>query len=260
MPVLLLPIARAVNNRVRQIMQRNRRVRFGAIRADVAAAPSYPTVANSRLWLDRNRNLYSDTGGTTPAVVNDSVASWRSVGGGWGTTLVTQATSSKRPVLKSDGLQSDGVDDKLDCSLLINGDYTIYFVVSKPNNAVSCGMADYTIYGYFGGGGNLFCSNGASWSNATNWDGTTTPIIVRFRSGGGNLYSKAPNFVEQTYVVAAANATMLSIFTANGGNASHSGCRFMQMVLVDRNLTPGGVDDLAIIAKLQELEVGVAGP
>lgn len=229
----------------------------------VGNSPSvYPTVTDSRLWLDRNANVYSDTGGTTPASVDGSVGSWRAVGGSWGTDLVTQATGSRQPTLKSDGLQADGVDDFLTCSVALAGDFTLYFVATRSATNVNACLASYTgDRGFFVAGDNntIYAATDAStWISKTGFTGlSTTPFIVRYRVSGTTLYIKASGHAEQSQAGVTVPASTLTRLLYASSVASASGARFRQMVLVNRDLTHGGTDDLAIRAALATLEPGV---
>jgi hypothetical protein len=125
-----------VNNRVRQIMQRNRRVRFGAIRADVAAAPLYPTVANSLLWADFLTQGCSDTAGATPC--NDGDAIWTvRLFSGWGASLgdglIRQDTGANRPTFRAGiGAQPNGTSSimSLPASITLSGAFTVWHVLN----------------------------------------------------------------------------------------------------------------------------------
>lgn len=224
----------------------------------------FPTVTNSRLWLSRDRNLYTDTAGTTPAALNDSIASWRAVGGGWGTDLLTQGTSSQRPVLKSNGIQADGVDDRLafPSTLTISGDFTLYTVLTKTDDAVQDEYAgDGTANNYLGWFSNFaygFCNGTHSVDVLDTGVSALASSIRRIRRSGSTWYYKRAGLAEASKAGSSADFPLTMLLRSARTLASNK--RFQQFVLVNKLIAPSDADDLAIIAKLQELESGVTGP
>lgn len=223
-----------------------------------ASGPVYPTVTNSRLWLDRNRNIFTDTAGTTPAAVNDSIARWDAVGGDWGTDLLTQATSSKRPTLKADGIQCDGVDDYLDSSIAIGSDFTIYWVGSRTASNQNV----FSVIESPSGNG-IFKSDDTTHiyvlGTPMTYAGTSLDC-VRIRRTGGALYMKRNGSSEQSVSNSSTMTATSLLGSPVGYGGSNSGGRMCQFVLVDRCVTPGDADDLAILGKLQLLEPTAVGP
>jgi hypothetical protein len=91
--------------------------------------PAYPIVANARLWLNWRTNLFTDVTGTVPAVMTNSIASWRAVGESWSNDLETQSGSNFRPALAADGIRFDGVNDRLSLvTMTFTGPFTVYAV------------------------------------------------------------------------------------------------------------------------------------
>jgi len=229
----------------------------------------YPTVSGSRLWLDRNSNVYSDTAGTTPASVDGSIASWKAVGGAWGADLLTQATGSKRPTLKSNGVQSDGIDDRLilPSTISLAGAYTVYavydftgayfFATSFSGNDNTFGGAvldvSTTNVRAFRGDASVIRSRnaGASFSGLT-------MIRVR-RTAAGNIHIGYSGGGDSASLGALSYTFTLENVIFNGGGVpdfQSSSVRTRQLVLVEGDTVTSG-DDAAIQSALSTLEPGV---
>lgn len=70
------------------------------------------TISGLQFWFQKSAGLYSDVGGTTPAVISDPVASLRDQSAN--ALLITQGTPANRPILQSDGsLLYDATNDSL---------------------------------------------------------------------------------------------------------------------------------------------------
>jgi hypothetical protein len=228
---------------------------------------AFPTVSNSRLWLSRDRKIYTDTGGSTPAGIGDSIARWDAVGGSWGTDSFTQSTAGYRPTLQSDGVKSDGSDDFLAPASNINvtGDFTFYWVQSSSSSTHAIGLAGDGSVSNFD---MLGCDHSADLNYVIDTSigiTTNTPdrsyCIRRIRRSSGTLYYKRPGTAEAS-AGGATGTIRIGTLLARFGNVVYSAStsRFHQFVLVTSNLTPGGADDLAIISALQSLESSVTGP
>ena len=233
------------------------------LEATTTTGPTYPTVANSRLWLDDTQGLYTDVDGTVPAGENDSIAAWRAVGGDWGEDLAVQEVSSQRPLLTADGIQCDGIDDWMLMENTIDlgsSDFTMYLVASRPGSGTrimwtggtgqpnNCVLNDNT--------GDFYVLNDLGFfTTADDW-GDLKIMRLRLNTGSATMHYTNPEWGEQSGARAPGSMGWNNLFTRNdttGGVFTGSGARTRALVLVERNLTPGDADDLAIIAKLQEL-------
>jgi hypothetical protein len=222
--------------------------------------PTYPTVTSSRLWLDRNANVFSDTAGTTPASINGLIGSWRAVGGAWGTDLFAQSTGSLQPTLRSDGIQSDGVDDTLTsgASIAITGDYTVYFVGSRTSSThiVNVIGNNSTLAGIVASSTQTYGIPDSIVGTGIN-DSATGLVIRRIRRSGNTLFVKAGVSSELSFSGVGVLGTMtVNQLIGRPGEASNSTARTLQIVMVTKNITPGDSDDLAIRAMLLSLEPG----
>jgi hypothetical protein len=230
------------------------------------AVSSYPTVSNSRLWLDRNFGVYSDTAGTTAAAINDGVASWRAVGSGWGTDLVVQATASRRPILKSEGIQGDGIDDRMDLpsTISITGAFTCY-LVAEAMAASPISIALGGNQGTWGPPMNYRFSDGSLYAYDQNAGGviskaynTTSGLrLIRLRRNASNaMFYAATGLAEGASFGSLAYSYTLAYIMASIGSSSifsTSSMRFRQIVLVAGDaVTDGG--DTDIRTKLLALE------
>lgn len=225
-----------------------------------ASKKLYPIVSSSRVWWDRNRNVYSDAAGTTPASIDGTIGAWRAVGEGWGTDLSSQSTAANQPVWKSDGVQSLSSDFLTFSTITLVGDFTIYTVASKPNDTNSgYYLSDGTTSNYLGWLGNFayaFCN---ATHSVDSLDGYYGAQIRRVRRSGSTWHYKRGGVAEASKAGSSANFPLSAMLT-NGAGYMHSTHRLMQVVIVAKLITPGDSDDLAIIAKLQALESGVSGP
>lgn len=224
-------------------------------------ASVYPSITNASIWLDRNRNVYSDTAGTAPAIIGGTVGSWRSAGGVWGTSLVTQSNATLQPTLETGGLKSDGINDYLTCSIALAGDFTIYFVATRSATSIDACLATYTgDKGFFASSDNntlYAATDTVTWCAKTGYSGfSTTPWIIKYRCSGTTLYWKANGTAEQSQAGVAVPAVTLTRLLYATSATSNAGSRFRQMVVVNRSLTDGSADDLAIRTKLLALEPG----
>lgn len=224
-------------------------------------ALTLPVVSSSVTWWDRNRNVYSDAAATTPAVIDGTIGAWRAVvEGGWGNYLATQGTGANQPVWKSDGIQSLSSDFLTFSTITLVGDFTIYTVASKPSDANSgYYLSDGTTSNYLGWLGNFtygFCN---ATHSVDSLDGQYGAQIRRIRRSGSTWYYKRGGLVEASKAGSSANFPLSRMLT-NGTGYMHSTHRLMQVVIVAKLITPGDVDDLAILDKLRSLESGVSGP
>lgn len=216
----------------------------------------YPVIANSRLWLDRNRNVYTDTSGASLAPLDGTIGSWRAVGGAWGTDLLTQPTGASQPIIRSNGIQCDGTDDRLllPSSISLAGNWTMYVVSSRGGATETIQWANNNgtgILGNFGGSQFYNFPNGTGAFT----DAYTALCIRRYRNISGTTgFLKFPGTAEGSHVVSS-GLTWDRIF-GRTGESNSSGVRFRQLVFVQKTITPDDADDLAIRAKLLELEPG----
>lgn len=226
-----------------------------------AGGPQYPVVTGGYMWLDRHVNVFTDVAGTVPAVPGtDLIASWGSVGGAWNEILLTQPTGSKRPILGVDGIKTDGSDDELVLPAFINisADFTIYWVSNRGHGAVCYalgGNGGAGAFGYILAKNTDICemcvNSGASASaGANNFSGTA---INRLRRSGTGIHFKNPSDAEGSGTLGTSFAAT-RIFRAPSSGVNSSSIRFMQLVVVLANIAPDSAADLAIRAKLLELE------
>ena len=225
-------------------------------------ALTLPVVTSSVAWFDRNRNVYSDVAATTPAVTDGTIGAFRSVvEGNWGDYLATQSTGANQPIKKSDGIQSLTSDFlTLVSTITLVGDFTIYHCYSKPDD-INSGrvLSNGTTANYLGWLGNFaygFCN---SVQGVDTLDGYYGAQIRRTRRSGTTWYYKRGGQVEASKAGSSADFP-ISTLLSDGSNYAHSSDRLLQIVIVNKLITPGDADDLAIIAKLQTLESGVSGP
>lgn len=232
--------------------------------------PSLPVVTSSRLWLSRTYGLYVNADGTggTPAI-GGTIGSWRAVGGSWGTDLVAQSTAGNRPTRETDGIKGDGTDDHLllPARITITGPFTLYFVSDRsisddiviPVGGIHAGPD-------FGDCLMMFTRAifyAIAVANASNVpDAFVDNRIRRVRRDGTTMIKLKTSGAEQDLGFFPEDIRFDAIMYRSGAFAAvqSANSRLMQVVLVNKNITPGDADDLAIIAKLQELEPGVAGP
>lgn len=234
-----------------------------------ASAPTYPILSDptkQKLWVDYLLGC-TDTAGATPATTGQSV--WTiPLPSGWspgGDNLMRQDTSGNRPTWQTDGLQTNGTSSylSLPASISLTGDFTIYFVGVRSNAATQhliwhgrSGNNDAPLT-YSDGNTYLF-AGGSSFSTSS------TGLIIRRlrRSGtGANNITLTDNGSSSSI---SSNSTLLIEYllqrNASGGLVTSSACRTLGLVVVSSHLTPGGADDLAVIAALQGLYSGVTGP
>jgi hypothetical protein len=227
--------------------------------------PTYPTVTSSRLWLDRNANVFSDTAGTTPSSINGSIGSWRAVGGAWGTDLLTQATGSQQPTLRTDGIQSDGVDDNLvlPAPIALTGDFTCYWVSSRAANTqpvvVLAGNNASSNFSFIKEAvptnlGTFSRDDGGSTSHPDT-EFNASGSIKRMRRSGSTVFLKV-NGASEASATNSGTATMRNALFADFSTSTSSVARVRQIVLVLDNILDGSADDLAIRARLLSLEPG----
>jgi len=219
----------------------------------------YPTIADSLIWLDRNRNVYSDVAGTTPAAINGTIAAWRAVGYGWGSDLITQATAGNRPTLKSDGIQNAVANGYLSWTgITLGAAWTVYTVQLRPSgsdrsialgdNVLGSMISAWDAVAYFPYQG--------SFLRVSPYTDTTNTLCIRRarRSSTTACHCKVGGSAELNGVCQAADTWFFDMVLARSGNASTSASRLRQIVVVNRNLAHDSVDDLAIRAKLLALE------
>lgn len=225
----------------------------------------YPTVANSRLWLSSQYGVYSDTAGATPAAVNDTVGSWRAVGGSWGTDLATQSNATKRPTLKTDGISGDGTDDHLilPSTISVPGAFTCYCVVKKS----SISQTSVAIGGNQGTWGppmNYHFSDGALYAYDRNsgslgskaFTTAAGSYLIRLRRNAANaVFYAATGLAEGASICTLTESYTLAYLLASIGSSSiysTSNSYFKEIVLVKGDtVTDGG--DAEIRARLVTL-------
>lgn len=226
----------------------------------------YPTVANSRLWLDRNANVYSDTGGTTPASVDGSIGSWRAVGGGWGTDLVGQATGSRQPTLKSNGIQCDGIDDfmSLPSAISLSGAFTAYAVLNfngaynHPLTAFSGSTGSFggTIINYNASGLRVFDDSATYIQTLT--ASPTGRVLTRIRRDASNNLYFAQTGIAEVARSSTAYTWNIDRLLSYPTVFNNSAARVLQLVLVTADTVTAGTD-AAIQSALIALEPGLTG-
>jgi hypothetical protein len=224
----------------------------------------FPAISSSRLWLDRNQKVFSDAGGTTPATITGSVGSWQAIGGAWGTDLFAQSNASFQPTLQSDGIQGDGTNDRLTRSsaFAITGDYTFYSVMSRASfPQIIAGLSNSTNDAGIVVYGSQTYSTTDSLVGTGIADTVTGLVIRRCRRSGNTFYVESGTTAEVSF----SGATVLGNITIDqiigrGSiiDSSDAAARIRQLVLVNKNITPGDADDQAIIAKLLQLEPDAA--
>lgn len=103
-----------------------------SLSSDVTLGPpplAYPSNPNGVMWLDCNKNVFTDEAGTTPATEGQAIACWRSVGGDWGNNECLQSDADARPTLTSKGVTPDGIDDWMEFAQIdLSNTWTIYVV------------------------------------------------------------------------------------------------------------------------------------
>lgn len=233
--------------------------------------PQLSDTSKQAIWIDRFRS-YKDNN-VTLAVAGETVQSI-TLPSGWDVLSaggsVTQSTSGARPTYQSNGLQSNGTSSHmiLPASLALTGDYTFYWVGTRGAAArVQMAMGTNSGAGYENIGqdysdNTCYCTD-VSGTNATGGPSDNTYCIRRWRRSGSTSYYKAPGASEVSS--AGGSGTInLNIIMARIGSApivySNTNCRLNQFVIYKANITPGSADDLKVIAALQALESGVAGP
>lgn len=224
----------------------------------------YPTVSSSRIWLDRNHYVYQAEDGTNPiSAAGQSIASWRAVGGAWGTDLIYNSTAGQRPTWETDGIKTDGSDDRLlfPSTLTISGNFTLYSVLTKVDDASSTQWAgDGTTANYLGWLGNFaygFCNSTQSvdvLDTSESW----VKSIRRIRRSGSTWYYKRTGAAEASKAGSSADFSLTMLLRSSATLSSNR--RFHAFVLVNKLITPGDADDLAIIARLIESESDAIGP
>lgn len=225
----------------------------------------YPTVANSRLWLSSQYGVYTDTGGTTPAAINDTVGSWRAVGGSWGTDLATQSNATKRPTLKTDGISGDGTDDHLilPSTISVPGAFTCYAVIKKTNGSqtsVALG-GNLGTWGppmnYHYSDGNLYAyTRDAAEVNTKAFTAAAGSYLIRLRRNASNaVYYAATGLAEGASTGTLTESYTLAYLLASIGSSSiysMNNAYFKEIVLVKGDtVTDGG--DAEIRARLVTL-------
>lgn len=232
---------------------------------------SYPTIANSLLWIDR---FNSNT------LVDGQPISSISLPNGWGSSYgsVTQSGAA-RPTYRSDGIQFDGLSDintagwvmymNLPLNYVSNGDFTMYFVLYRPSDVGCYAMplgGNQSLAGPAYGDvlmGLWPTSDGytGGQTNYTAWSDTISGKTIRkIRRTSTNLYYKSYGMVEQN---GGANGITIQadIMGARIGQFSagtRSTVRICQIVLVDRSIPLNDPDETSIITKLQTLEPGAS--
>lgn len=239
----------------------------GILMSGEATVASYPTVANSLLWIDRFRSA-TDASGMVPAVAGDLVRTI-SLPTGWGASLgdglVVQATAGNRPTYRSNGLQGNGTSTRmtLPSALSLNGAFTAWIVVDFN------GTATPTVYGLSGNAGtyggvladrfvnSLRCySDDASSYIRDEGLVTTGKVLIRIRRTAANaMYFDATTIAESAESSTTYTWAIDRIF-ARGGSApdwTNSGVRFCQWVVVGDDAVTAGTS-AAVEAKLLALE------
>lgn len=230
-----------------------------------AAIPSpYPTLSSPTtqgMWIDFLNRSKSDASGLVACNPGDSIqtvplpAGWDLVSPGG---MLIQSILSKRPLFGTDGARTVDATTRMLLPVTINnsGNYTIYFVSSRSTNndqvEILCDNGS-NVTGNFGTSQFYNFSRGGGLTDAV-----TALSIKRYRSDGSNGYLKVPGASEVSQVLTG-TTTWTQTFGRSGDNTS-TGARTLQIVLVTANLTPGGADDLAIIAALQALCPTATGP
>lgn len=237
----------------------------------VNSANIFPTVASSLLWLDRSRGVFTDTAGTTPASIGDTLARWDGATAAWGlgTYNFQQATGGLRFTLRSDGLQDNGSATSMmliNTNIVMAGDFTCYWISSRTTNTqpvvALAGTNAAAKYGYIKEAistnlGVVAKDDGAS-RRLVDTEATASPGSVKRvrRLSSGTSYFKAGSVAEVSGALGAGNVTIVAMGMADFSTGTNSLARIRQIVLVNKNITPGDADDLAIRAKLLALEPG----
>lgn len=251
-------------------MARPARISAAFLKRRGETPPSLPAVTSSRLWLSRTYGLYVNADGTggTPAI-GGTIGSWRAAGGAWGTDLLTQPTAGNRPTREADGIKSDGIDDTLllPARISMAGNFTLYFVSDRSNiNDKVIPVGGLHAGPGFGDmiavwdTGIFYCIGG---TNAPNLPDTAVDFrIRRVRRDGTTMTKLKTDTAEANFGLVPETIRWDQVLARNGAGTgfTSSASRLSQIVYVEKVITPGDADDLAIIAKLQELEPGVAGP
>lgn len=239
-----------------------------------SSAITYPTLSDptkQALWIDSRNRSYTDDGTTratdgTPVKTITLPSGWDVLSPGGS---VTQATLGLRPTYRDDGLQSNGTSSvmSLPASLILTGNYTMYWVGNRGANTrelrpLAINGATFDLLGHDAGDDSGCYAIDVLTSAVAIGPSDNSYCIRRIRRQAGTTYYKRPSTAEASSALAAGTINLDVMLARLGAMAVYtsSGCRLNQIVVVTANLTPGGADDLAIIATLQSLESGVAGP
>lgn len=236
-----------------------------------AGGDGFPSVSSSLLWLDRNQKVYSDTAGTTPSGIGDTLARWDGVNAAWGlgTYNFQQSTSGLRFTLRSDGLQDNGSASStmiINTNIVLTGDFTCYWISSRTANTqpvvALAGTNGSAKFGYVKEAvptnlGVVAKDDGAA-VNLTDTEATASPGSIKRvrRLNSGTSFFKAGSVAEVSGALAAGNVTIVAMGMADFSTGTSSSARIRQIVLVNKAITHGDADDLAIRAKLLALEPG----
>lgn len=245
----------------------------GTATVSVTTVPSYPTVSNGLLWLDRFANVFSDIDGTVPASIGDEIAAWKSVGGSWGNSLATQSDSSARPLLQNSGVQPDGSNDYFAVPTLhLAGAFSVYYVCQGkphyPDSQICSILGTTTDYPYFsldlaGYPSDITyvrLNNYINWSSLPDISATPEFFLLRVIRTAANTFRIAATGVAEITGVGSGSwpDSWVYDFVCFGRGVSitaapASGLYWRQLVVVDGDTIADGTDE-AIRTKLMQLE------
>lgn len=216
-----------------------------------------------KLWADLLNLGCTDTAGATLAVANDLIWTVR-IPTGWspgGDNLIRQNTSSKRPTLKSDGAQCTDTARlmALPATITLSGDFTIYYVANRSasnQNLVWAGRASDTNSLISFNDGNFYF-----WAGSSPKADTATGLRIRRARRSGTTVTTTIGGTDATQSDSS-TLTLNQILARQdpANQCTSASARTLGVVIVSSHLTPGGADDLGIIASLQALYSGVSGP
>ena len=214
----------------------------------------YPTIANSYLLIDF-ANGCTDANGLTLATDGQAVRTLR-LPTGWGASLgdglLRQETGSLRPTWRTDGLQGDGFDDRLQlpATISLSGAYTVW-AVTKCTGAVTSVT---TIAGSVAPFGGAICGINASGMRAFNPDAsynqslaiTTTGVrLLRIRrDASNNMWFAATGTSEAAKSSTSHNWQLDRILFATGA-ATEAAHRVQGIMVVSADAVTAGTSTAA---------------
>jgi len=214
----------------------------------------YPTIANSLLLIDF-ANGCTDANGLTLATDGQAVRTLR-LPTGWGASLgdglLRQETGALRPTWRTDGLQGDGTDDRLQlpATISLSGAYTVWAVVKCTGSVTSVT----TLAGSVAPFGGAICGINASGMRAFNPDTsynqslaiTTTGVrLLRIRrDASNNMWFAATGTSEVARSITSHNWQLDRILFATGA-PTQSTHRVQGIMVVSADAVTAGTSTAA---------------